>query len=63
MSTIDRILGGLRDLIVMKEDLARLAGTARELANDIRDHERRLIRIETMIEMTRGGTTPALPEK
>lgn len=60
MSVLDRILTGLKELVVMREDLARLGNSLRELAGDVRDHERRLIRIETMIEMSRGGP-PALP--
>jgi len=62
VSVVDRILTGLRDLIVMREELARTSEGVRSLASDVRDHERRLIRIETMIEMSRGSSTPpALP--
>jgi len=61
VSALDSILSGLRDLIVMREELSRIGDTARELASDVRDHEKRLIRIETMIEMTRGNSRPALP--
>jgi hypothetical protein len=62
LSVVDRILSGLRDLIVMREELARTSEGVRSLAADVRDHERRLIRIETMIEMSRGsGGPPALP--
>ncbi len=62
MSVVDRILSGLRDLIVMREELARTSESVRGLAADVRDHERRLIRIETMIEMSRGSSSPpALP--
>ena len=62
MSVVDRILDGIRDLIVMREELARTGETVRSLASDVRDHERRLIRIETMIEMSgRSAPPPALP--
>lgn len=58
MSVVDRILTGLRDLIVMREELARTGDTLRTLANDIRDHERRLIRIETIIEIAERRSLP-----
>ncbi len=51
MSVVDRILSGLRDLIVMREELARIGESVRTLAAEARDHERRLIRIETLIEV------------
>ena len=60
MSVVDRILTGLRDLIVMREELARTGETVRSLAGDVRDHERRLIRIETLIEVAQSRL-PTLP--
>lgn len=62
MSVVDRILTGLRDLIVMREELARTGETIRTLAGDVRDHEKRLIRIETLIEVA-ARQPPALPRQ
>lgn len=62
MSAFERVLGGIKDLLVMREDVARLAEGTKELGRDIRDHERRLIRIETLIEVAgRSAAPPALP--
>jgi hypothetical protein len=55
MSAFDRILSGIKDVLVMREDIARLVEGIKDLSADIRDHEHRLIRLETMVEMARGG--------
>ena len=39
----------------LESSLQKLVGEMKEQGHDLLDHERRLIRIETMIEMTRGG--------
>ena len=43
----------------MREDVARLADGTKELGRDVRDHERRLIRIETLIEVAGRGPAQA----
>jgi hypothetical protein len=58
VSAFERVLGGIKDLLVMREDVARLAEGTRELGRDIRDHERRLIRIETLIEIAERRALP-----
>ena len=39
----------------LERDLEKLVDELKEQGRDLFDHERRLIRIETMIEMTGGG--------
>lgn len=58
MSAFEKVLGGIKDLLVMREDVARLAEATKELGRDIRDHERRLIRIETLVEMAGRSAAP-----
>lgn len=58
MSAFERVLTGIKDLLVMREDVARLAEGTKELGRDIRDHERRLIRIETLIEVAERRALP-----
>ena len=43
----------------LEKSLETLVGEIKEQGRDLSDHEGRLIRIETMIEMTRGG--PRMP--
>jgi len=47
-------------LLVKRGKVARFTESTRELGRDIRDHERRLIRIEPPVEM--AGRSAAAPQ-
>ncbi len=57
MSMLDRVLGSVKELVVMRSELDRMADDLAATRADVRSHESRLIRIETMIEMG-GRPTP-----
>ena len=62
MSVFDRVLTGVKDVLLIREEVSRLARDQIELKTGVLDHEKRLIRIETMVEMTgRGGARRRLP--
>ncbi len=61
MSILDRIFGAARNVVEMHGDIDRAARTIEGHAVELKDHERRLIRIETMIEM--GGSRPPPPRR
>jgi hypothetical protein len=58
MSAIKDILSGLKTAIEMNGKVVSVAQAVDRLATDMRDFDRRLVRIETIIEITRpeGGT-------
>jgi hypothetical protein len=56
MSTLGEILAATKKALLVTEDLQRLARDCEALTRKVVDHEHRLIRIETMIEM--GGKRP-----
>jgi len=57
MSLSDRIVAGLKTMLLIQEQVARLDSSQRALADVVRtkieDHEKRLTRIETIIEIAR----------
>ncbi|NYZ12522.1 hypothetical protein HL658_08170 [Azospirillum sp. RWY-5-1] len=62
MSFGDRVLGGLRSIVPIEERVKRLdeslATLGREATAAVADHEKRLIRLETITELHRpDGTT------
>ncbi len=62
MSLADRILSGLRTMVLIDERVSRLDSSLTTLRDTIQakiaDHETRLTRIETMIEIARpDGST------
>lgn len=54
MGIAERLFDGLRATIELRGDVDRIAEQLRTMSADLVDHERRLIRIETMIELSRG---------
>lgn len=55
MSTLDRLLQGIRDVLVLSTQVEGLTKDVGELARDVRNHEKRLIRLETMVEMAQAS--------
>ena len=62
MSFTERLLGGVKDLIVMRDDLKRLQTNVDRLTVSEASHESRLVRIETIIEMSTRSAQRRLPE-
>jgi hypothetical protein len=61
VGALDRVLSSLRQVILMESKLQRLADSVDEMADAVVDHEKRLIRLETMVEIARGRGLPAPP--
>jgi hypothetical protein len=57
MSAISDILAGLKTAIELNSKVVSVANAVDRLATDMRDFDRRLVRVETIIEITRpdGG--------
>ena len=58
MSAFDRILESVKDVLRMNDDVQRLAEGVKDLAIEVRDHDRRLVRIETLIEVSQAQAGP-----
>jgi hypothetical protein len=60
MSAIKDVIDGLKEVLRMTDDLKRTAEGVRALAIEVREHDRRLIRLETIVEFAqgRGGREP-----
>jgi hypothetical protein len=61
MGITDRIFDGLRATIQLNERISVLGQELRALAVDVRDMDRRLIRVETALEIATSGRFAALP--
>ena len=61
MGIADRIFDGLRATIQLNERVSVLGQELKALAVDVRDIDRRLIRVETALEIAASGRFAALP--
>ena len=70
MSTVGDILAGLKKVILLEENVSRLQGDVANLTDDVRrtrdyaaEIDKRVVRIETMIEMTgRAAGSPRIEQ-
>ena len=64
MSVADRLFGVAKKSLLLSESVDRLMTSVNELSKEVREHDRRLVRIETMLEfgMRRVGP-PRLTEE
>jgi hypothetical protein len=65
MSVVRDALTALKEVLMMRGDLDRLATNVDKLATMADDLDRRMIRIETMVEIAskRASNAPRLPKK
>lgn len=58
MAALDQIIEGIKEVLKMSAEIKRLAEAVRDLSVEVREIDRRLVRIETMAELaqtTRGA--------
>ncbi len=58
MSFLDRLLDGLRAQVVIRGDLDRAVVAVEKLGDRLYDHEKRLVRLETLVDIARGEFGP-----
>jgi hypothetical protein len=61
MGIADRIFDGLRAMVQLNERVSALGQELKALSGDVRDLDRRLIRVETALEIATSGRFAALP--
>jgi methyl-accepting chemotaxis protein len=54
MAAFDQIVEGVKEVLRMSGEIKRLADAVRELGSEVRDIDRRLVRIETMAELAQS---------
>jgi hypothetical protein len=61
MSTLSEVIAATKKVLLVTDDIKRLSHECDTLATKVADHEHRLIRIETMIEMGERRSRRVLP--
>jgi len=55
MSAIKDAIAAMKEVLLLSEKVDRAGSLLSEIAMELRDHDRRLVRLETMVEISRGG--------
>ncbi|MBF6594865.1 MAG: hypothetical protein IVW51_10515 [Thermaceae bacterium] len=64
MSAFDRVLEGIKQVLLVSEDIKRLSEGVKELSREVRELDRRVARIEGIVEVakTQASTRRRLPK-
>ncbi len=62
MSVFDRVLTGIKDVILIREEVNQLSEVVKVMIVDLREHDRRLIRLETLAEVEGQTVRRRLPK-
>ena len=54
MSGFDRIIDGIKEVLRMSDEIKRLSEGLKSLATEMRDIDKRLVRIETFAEVAKA---------
>ena len=54
MSTLKDVVSALKEVLLLTDEVDRAGKMLTEIAGELRDHDRRLIRLETMVEVAKS---------
>jgi hypothetical protein len=55
MSAIKEAMTALKEVLLLADRVERVGSTLSEMTKELRDHDRRIIRLETFVEVGRMG--------
>ncbi|MGD1974588.1 MAG: hypothetical protein PVG73_11000 [Desulfobacterales bacterium] len=54
MSTLKDVVSALKEVLLLTDKVDRAGRMLGEISGELRDHDRRLVRLETMVEVARS---------
>ena len=54
MSTLKDVVSALKEVLLLTDKVDRAGRMLSEISSELHDHDRRLVRLETMVEVARG---------
>ncbi|MGD8209822.1 MAG: hypothetical protein PVH37_21585 [Desulfobacterales bacterium] len=54
MSTLKDVVSALKEVLLLTDKVDRAGRMLSEISGELRDHDRRLVRLETMVEVARS---------
>ena len=61
MSTLKDVMSAMKEVMLLTDKIDRAGSVLSEMATELRDHDRRLVRLETIVEIAK--TQQRIPEK
>lgn len=57
MSTLKDVISAMKEVLLLTDKVERTGHLLTEISNELRDHDRRLIRLETMVEVAKYNSS------
>ena len=54
MSTVKDVISAMKEILLLTDKVDRAGTVLSEIANELRDHDRRLIRLETVVQIAQN---------
>ena len=54
MSTLKEVISAMREVLLLTDKVDRAGKTLTEISGELRNHDRRLIRLETLVEVAKA---------
>lgn len=61
MSTLKDVMSAMKEVMLLTDKVDRAGSVLSEMAAELRDHDRRLVRLETIVEIAKAQQR--IPEK
>lgn len=62
MSTLKDVVGAVKEVLILTNKVKNLGKMLQNAAVELRDHDRRLVRLETMVEMSQTAQARRIPK-
>ncbi|MBT8368452.1 MAG: hypothetical protein KJP23_27485 [Deltaproteobacteria bacterium] len=56
MSTLIDVISAMKNVLLLTDKVDRAGKVLTDISSELRDHDRRLIRLETMVELAKSQT-------
>lgn len=56
MSTLKDVIAAMKEVLLLTDKVERAGTMLTEISKEIREHDRRLVRLETMVEIAQSQT-------
>ncbi len=54
MSTVKGVISAMKEILLLTDKVDRAGTVLSEISNELRDHDRRLIRLETVVQIAQS---------
>jgi hypothetical protein len=63
LSTLKDVISAMKEVLLLTDKVERTGGVLTEISKELREHDRRLVRLETMVEIGKSQAQLTIESK